>query len=150
MEQEELIKLKDELATLKIGIFLQRLNYYEPLLMPLISDEVDQSDFSQLCKSYRESGFSPKHISRVGQEIFSIAQSINFDNIITGQVVGPEILDVIIADLVSNFLYYDRKNDEQVSVSDMRRFFDNDPDAVAKTTELFRNHLTKQSKPQGK
>jgi hypothetical protein len=52
-----------------------------------------------------------------------------------------ETVNGILEDLVSDFLYYDRKEDENLSVEDIDNAIVNKTITIDEITEMFKNHL---------
>lgn len=48
----------------------------------------------------------------------------------------------VIEDLVSNFLYYDRKGDEELEVGDIEDAVENEEITIKEMVEAFEKHLT--------
>lgn len=53
----------------------------------------------------------------------------------------PELISAAVEDLVSKFLYYDRKEDEELSTADVVRFLRAHPGNADRIVDLFRAQL---------
>jgi hypothetical protein len=51
-----------------------------------------------------------------------------------------------VQDSVSNLLYYDRKEDEDLTIEDIKYFLKNDPEAVAFILSTYKETLVKKTK----
>lgn len=68
-------------------------------------------------------------------------QKIDYKELMADVPVSDEILSNVIQDLVSNFVYYDRKSDEDLNVDQLQNFFNSDHMALDKCVSLFKKHL---------
>ena len=73
-------------------------------------------------------------------------QKIDYKELMADVPVSDEILSNVIQDLVSNFVYYDRKSDEDLTVDQLQNFFNSDPMALYKCVSLFKKHLEDKTK----
>lgn len=73
-------------------------------------------------------------------------QKIDYKELMADVPVSDEILSNVIQDLVSNFVYYDRKYDEDLTVDQLQNFFNSDPMALYKCVSLFKKHLEDRTK----
>ena len=73
-------------------------------------------------------------------------QKIDYKELMADVPVSDEILSNVIQYLVSNFVYYDRKSDEDLTVDQLQNFFNSDPMALYKCVSLFKKHLEDKTK----
>lgn len=73
-------------------------------------------------------------------------QKIDYKELMADVPVSDEILSNVIQDLVSDFVYYDRKSDEDLTVDQIQNFFNSDPMALYKCISLFKKHLEEKTK----
>lgn len=73
-------------------------------------------------------------------------QKIDYKELMADVPVSDELLSNVIRDLVSFFVYYDRKYDEDLTVDQLQNFFNSDPMALYKCVSLFKKHLEDRTK----
>src|SRR5690606_20967235 len=73
-------------------------------------------------------------------------QKIDYKELMADVPVSDELLSNVIQDLVSSFVYYDRKSDEDLTVDQLQNFFNSDPMALYKCVSLFKKHLEDKTK----
>lgn len=139
------LELLQEIGYRKLGArFKENEDETIEMILSLPINENEKKSIEKSFESYKKVKNIDESVKELALEkLLNNIYNIEIYEIISNQPLDDSEVEAIVKDLVSNFLYYDRKSDEVVNPDRIQNYFVENPSKVSNIAKVFENQIKK-------